>query len=82
MDARFGGQPHLHLGGLVSGVVIADQVQFLVGVGGSHLLEESQVLGAAVSGLAGGGDRSGGDLQRREQGRGSVSHVVVGAFLD
>jgi len=50
VDAWVGGQPRVDLGGLVGGVVVADQVQFLVGVGAGHLLEERQVFGAAVSG--------------------------------
>lgn len=48
------GQPCLHLGGLVHGVVVHHQVQLFARVGPGDLLEEGQELLEARPGIAGG----------------------------
>lgn len=82
VDARVGLQPGAHLEGLVGCVVVHHQVQLVVGVGARDLAQEDEQLGTAVTGLAGGCDAAGGDLQGGEQGGGAVPVVVVGAPLD
>ena len=71
-----GAQPVADLDPFVRGVVVHHQVQFAVGVGAGDLAQEARELLVAVSGLAGRGDLSGGDVQRREQGGGAVADVV------
>ena len=75
---------------LVGGVVVHHPVQldrragFVgdVGVGALDLLEEREELLVAVPRLERRGHLPGGDLQRREQRRGAVAVVVMGATLD
>ncbi len=58
-EARMLGQPRLHDGVLVSGVVVADEVQRLaLGRFAVDLLEEAQPLGVAMAVLALGNDFS------------------------
>src|SRR4029450_4799886 len=58
-DPGVGGQPLVHGGVLVGGVVVHHQVQLAVRVGAGYLAQEHQELLVAVSGLAAGGDRAG-----------------------
>ena len=80
-DAGVSREPGPDLGVLVGGVVVADHAQFGAGVGGGDLLEEAQELLVAVPGVAGVGDRPGGDLQGCEQAGDSAPGVVVGLPL-
>src|SRR5258706_10151081 len=66
---------------LVGGVVVADDVQFLAGVGGGGLFEEAQELLVAVPGVAGVGDLAGGGVERGEQAGDAVPGVVMGLPL-
>ena len=81
----FRGQPLVHLGVFVGGVVVHDQVDLGavagVGVGPGQVFQEAQELLVAVPVLADPGDLAGGDLERGEQGGGAVADVVVGALL-
>jgi hypothetical protein len=67
---------------LVRGVIVHHQVQLLAGAGAGDLAQEDQELLVAVPVLAAGGDLAGGDVQRREQGRGPVPAIVMGAASD
>lgn len=73
------GQPGLHVGVVVGGVVVADDVQFHARVGFRYLFEEAEELDVAVAGVAGvGADLAGRDLECYEQCGGAVADVVVG----
>ncbi len=74
------GQPGLHVGVLVGGVVVADDVQLPAGVGPGDELEEVQELGVGMPVVAPVSDLAGGDLKGGEQARGAVALVVVGLF--
>ena len=67
LDARVRGESVADLDPLVGGVVVHHQVQLATGVGAGDLLEEREELLMAVTGLARGSDRAGGDLQRCEE---------------
>ncbi len=83
MVARSRRQPSPDLGVLVRGVVVDDEVdvQVLRDIG-IDMAQEREELLVAMALLALGEDGSGGDVQGREQGRGSMSHVVVGHPFD
>jgi hypothetical protein len=69
VDARVFGQP------------VADPNTFVGRVGAGHVLEEAQELLMAMPVLTETGDLASGDLQRGEQRRGAMTHVVMGAPL-
>ena len=73
VDPRVGGEPVADLDALVGGLVVHHQVQLAVGVGTGDLAQEPQELLVAVAGLAAGGDRAGGDVERGEKGGGAVA---------
>ena len=75
------GQPGLHGGVLVGGVVVYHDVQFAPRVGLGDMLEELQELVVSMPRVAGIGHLAGRDFQRREQGRGAVPDIVVGLLL-
>ena len=72
-------QPGLHVGVLVGGVVVADDMQFHVRVVVGDEAEEVNefLVRVLLVGLVG-GEFSGRDVQRGEQGRGPVPFVVMG----
>jgi hypothetical protein len=74
---------HLAIGGdFVGGVVVANQVD--VEVDGDLVVKLDQELlefGGAVTTVDRSDDLAGGHIQRREQGRDAVAHVVVAAAL-
>jgi IS5 family transposase len=74
-------EPGLHLGVLVGGVVVADDVQNLPGVGDGDFFEEFQESLVPVLGVAGVGDLPGGDVEGGEQAGDPVPGVVVGLPL-
>ena len=79
VEAGMRGQPGPDRGGLVGGVVVADQVQVQLGRGVRvDGLEEPQELLVAVPALVLADHLAGGDVQRGEQARGAVADVVVG----
>src|ERR1700689_2275270 len=80
MEPGMADQPVLHRGGLVGGVVVADQVQVQAGGGGGvDGLEELQELLVPVLAVVGGDDLAGGDVERGEQAGRAVADVVVAA---
>ena len=82
MEAGVLEQPFPARGGLVSGVVVQDQVQVKVlGDGGVDELEEAQELLVPAAAVALGDDRAAGQVVGGEQSGGAVPHVVVGAAL-
>jgi hypothetical protein len=81
MDSGVRREPSLHIGMLVCGVVVHDQVRLLVGVGAGEVAEEDQELLVSVPRFAHAGDLVGGDFECGEQAGGAVPDVVVGAFL-
>src|SRR5579875_2464333 len=81
--ARPLGQPQAHLAVLVSGVVIDNQVYIELGRDGSiDALQECQEFLMAVTRLAFGKDRTGGNIEGSEECRSAVAHVVVRNPLD
>lgn len=80
-DPGVPGEPGFHLVGGVGGLVVDDDVQLTVGVGGGDGLHEGQELAAASFREAAGGDLAGSGVQGGEEVRGAVPDVVVGAFL-
>ena len=80
-DAGILGQPCLHGGVLVGGVVLADHMQRHSRVCLGDLAEGGEELLVTVPGFAGVDDLAGGDLQRGEQCRGAVPLVVVGLLF-
>ena len=62
VDAWVFDQPATDLNTFVCGIVVHHQMQFLIGVGAGHVLEEPQELLMAVAVLADPGDLAGGDL--------------------
>ena len=81
VEAQVVGQPALHGGRLVGGVVVADQVNIEavgdLGVDGGQELAE---LDGAVAPVQGGDDGAVGDVEGGEQAGGARADVVVGAF--
>jgi len=76
-------QPESHLGMLMSGVVVDDQMNiefFWYGV--IDALEELKELLMPMTCLALGQDSAGGDVERGEQGGGAMANVVVGDSFD
>ena len=76
------GQPGVDLGGLVGGVVVADEVD--VELGGDGLVDGDQELAEldrAVPAVQVGDHVAVGDVERREQAGDAVADVVVGAPL-
>ena len=72
------GEPGFDVRVVVGGVVVGHDVQLHSRVCLSDRFEEGEELAVAVPVVAGvGGDLSGGDLERGEQGRGAVPAVVV-----
>ena len=70
-------EPAGHVRVFVGGVVVDHDVQLAPRVGLRDLLEEAQELLVPVPRVAGVGHLAGGHLQRREQRRGAVPHIVV-----
>ena len=83
MEAGPLGQPGTNLGVLVGAVVIHDQVEVQVlGDGLLDLAQETQKFLMAMAWLAPSDHLAGGHIQRREQGCGAVTDVVVSDALD
>lgn len=78
VDSRVPRPPLADLGPLVGGVLVNHQIQFLVWICPSRVLDEHQNSMVTVSGPANPGQLSGRDLQCRKQGGRAVADVVVG----
>jgi hypothetical protein len=82
LEARVLGQPVLHIGMLVRGVVVGDQVQRLVlGRFAVDLFQELQPLGVGVPLLALANDLAIEHVEGGEQRGGAVALVIVGHRL-
>ena len=77
MKARMGGQPVLYRGMLVGAVVVADQMQFQLGVALGQRLQEGDELGVPMAPVATRMDLAAGHLQRGEQAGGTVTQVIT-----
>src|SRR5690606_12926842 len=83
MEARPTGEPGLHSGVLVGPVVVADQMHVeMLGYIGLNVPQERQELLMTVLGLALRKYGAVGYVERREQRRRAVAHVVVSDALD
>ena len=74
-------QPRRDLGGGVRGQVVQHDVHVGAGVRLDRLLQEAEEVRAVAGGLALAEHLAGGHVQRGEQVRRAVPHVVVGALL-
>ena len=77
VDVLVPDQPPIALG-LVGLEIVEHDVDLAVGVVGNHVVHEVEELGAPPALGVLGFDLAGGDLERREQGRGATALVVVG----
>ena len=83
MPSGPGTEPFSDRLGLVSGVVVHDQVNVEIGWDVAFdLAQEGEKLAAAMAGIATPDDLADGDVESREQAEGSVARVVAGAPLD
>lgn len=81
VKARVLGEPALHCGVLVRGVVIDDEVDLPAWIGPVDEPQETQELLMAMRWVTTPGDNAGTDIEGREQRRRAVTKVVVGPSL-